>query len=371
MNLNSYNYFRDLVQQCRLCYIGGAYVGKTALAVRLAQDFHNEGYRIWANIKVEFADPLDKIFAVDHDEPSCIILEHAELELFDESRAQAFWTYVSSRNIIVLMPSAGSPHKLLCNLECQVHRARSRWYTRCLPQRWQQLGLECNWHIPGIPYGGSQGRFRWPYPEEVHGLYESRDPGSHTYMTGYSPYVWQNALEQTRQDPNRAVSLEDFELLTRPGQLFMLCQWLHSRLVILLALKQATEKEQGLFRQNPDYRGSIRNQQLELQEQFLGTVLRKFLCVFDDELTDQDRKYLEDLRFYRNALAHCFFSLYQLEEGSEYVSYAEKGRKEEDPVWALFVDDEAARARIQEFLQLGECFHRLCRSMNIDYDRIL
>ena len=44
---------------------GGAYIGKTALAVRLAKDFRKAGCRLWTNIKVEEADNLDKIFALD------------------------------------------------------------------------------------------------------------------------------------------------------------------------------------------------------------------------------------------------------------------------------------------------------------------
>ena len=81
---NEHEFFFALVQKCHICYIGGAYVEKTALAVRLAQDLSKAGYRLWANIKVKEACNLDKIFALDTLEQSCVILESASLELCDE-----------------------------------------------------------------------------------------------------------------------------------------------------------------------------------------------------------------------------------------------------------------------------------------------
>ena len=195
LKLNEYEYFSALVQKCRLCYIGGAYVGKTALAVRLAQDLRKAGYRLWSNIKVEEACNLDKIFALDPAERSCVILESASLELSDERHAEAFLEHIRSRNIIVLMPSAGPPHDLLRVVECHVYRWRRRWY---LPKQGQSQGLECHWCIPGATYDGSKGRFGWQNPEEVYGLYDHRDPGSRTYMDGYSTFVWRQTLATGR-----------------------------------------------------------------------------------------------------------------------------------------------------------------------------
>ncbi len=116
MKMNEYNNFLYLVRKYRICYIGGAFVGKTALAIKLAQDLRKEGYRLWANIDVKGTDELDRIFALDPAERSCVILECAGLVLSDERYAQAFLEHVLSRHIIVLMPSSVPPHDLYAYL---------------------------------------------------------------------------------------------------------------------------------------------------------------------------------------------------------------------------------------------------------------
>ncbi len=371
MNLNEYNYFLYLVQKCRICYIGGAFVGKTALAIKLAQDLCKEGYRLWANIDVKGTDQLDRIFALDSAERSCVILECAGLDLSDKRHAQAFLEHVLSRHIIVLMPSSVPPQDLLRILECYVGRIRPRWYMRCLPKQWQPQGLVCHWRIPGATYRGSRGKFQWQSPEEVYGLYNPRDPGSRMYMEGYSAYVWQKTLEQAMHETEGSITTDDLEILNRPGQIFMMCLWLHSQLVYLLALKQASDQERDRFRHNAGYQGSIQDQQVELQRENLGLVVKEFLRVFDNELQCDDLHHLEKFMFIRNSLAHCFFSLHHLDDQSGFVSYASNRQRDRDRIWILSMDETAMKLHIQEFLKLGECFHRLCRNMNIEYDRIL
>ena len=368
MNINEYDYFRELVRECRLCYIGGAYVGKTALAVRLAQDFHQEGYRIWANINLKGASNLDRIFALDKDEPSCVILELASLELADEQYAQAFLDHVRFRNIIVLIPSAGPPHDLLRVLECYVNRTRRKRY---LPKRWQPKGLECYWHIPGATYRGAQGKFRWENPEVVYGLYDHRDPGNRGYMDGYSAYIWQHTLRQAVRDLDGPITVDDFDILVRPGQLFMLCLWLHSQLVYLLALKQASEEERDKFRHDPYYQGSIIEQRVKLHRKNLGPVITDFQSVFDSELMHEDLNRMEGLKFIRNSLAHSFFSLHHLKDEGGFLSYVSNRKEENDTIWQLFTDEAAAQSYMNDFLELGICFNRLCQNMDIDYNRIL
>ena len=368
LKLNEYEYFFALVQKCRLCCIGGAHIGKTALAVRLAQDFRKAGYRLWANIEVQEAGNLDKIFAVDPAERSCIILESAGLQLSDERHAEAFLDHIRSRNIIVLMPSIIPPHDLLRAVECHVYIPRWRWY---LPRRCQPQGLECQWSIGRATYPGSKGRFRWRNPEEVYGLYDHRDPGRHAYMDGYSTFVWRQTMQQALRDMDGPVTIADFDILARPGQLFMLCLWLHSQLGFLLALKQASSEERDHFRQDPFYLGSITTQREELHRKNLGTLLAEFSCVFGSELADEDRGRLEELKDIRNSFAHSFFSLHHLEDQGGFVSYAPKRKEEKDLVWRLFTDEKATQYYMKDFVKLGECLHRLCRNMNIAYDRIL
>ena len=74
---NENEYFTALAQKCHICYIGGAYVKKTALVIRLAQDLSKAGYRLSANIKVKEACNLDKIFALDTPGQCYVILESA------------------------------------------------------------------------------------------------------------------------------------------------------------------------------------------------------------------------------------------------------------------------------------------------------
>ena len=183
LTTNDYEYFRELVRKSRLCCIGGPHVGKTALAVRLALDFRDLGYQLWANIDMEGANNLDRIFALDPAKRSCVILEDASLELSDEKHAEAFLEHILSREIIVLMPSTGLPHDLLQVLKCDVYRPLPRWH---LPMSWRPKGLVCSWRISGATYPGSSGSFRWRNPEEVHSLYDHRHPGHRTYMDGYS-----------------------------------------------------------------------------------------------------------------------------------------------------------------------------------------
>ena len=221
------------------------------MAVRLARDFRKEGYRLWANIdiKVNGAEPLDRIFALEPAHPSCVIVEGAGLELSDEKRAEAFLDHICSRNVIVLLPSAVPPHELLRGLECHVCRP----WRKYLPEQWQPKGLECHWFIPRADYRGSCSTFRWPNPEDVHGLYNPRDPGDRTYIDGYSAFVWRQALRQAVHDWDGPVTIADFDTLVRPGQLFMLCLWLHSQLAYLLALRQASGDEREAFRKDPHY----------------------------------------------------------------------------------------------------------------------
>ena len=368
MNPNEYGYFRELVRECRLCYIGGSFVGKTALAVRLAQDFHQEGYRIWANIKLKGASYLDRIFALDHDEPSCVILELASLELYNEKYAEAFLNYIRFRNVIVLIPSAGPPHALLRVLECYVYRTRQRQY---LPKRWQPKGLEYRWCIPGATYHGSQGRFRWQNPEEVYSLYDHRDPGNRSYMDGYSAYVWQQTLHQAMHDLDSPITVDDFDILVRPGQLFMLCLWLHSQLVYLLALKQASEEERNRFRQDSHYQGSITDQRVKLHRKDLTPTITDFQSAFGSELMREEVDYMERLKLIRNSLAHSFFSLHHLKDEDGFMFYAPKRKEESEAVRQLFTNETDAQSYMNDFLKLGVCFDRLCRNMNIDYNRIL
>ena len=338
------------------------------MAVRLAQDLRQAGYRLWANIKVEKAGNLDKIFALDPADPSCVILENASLELSDERHAEAFLEHIRSRNIIVLMPSAGPPHDLLRVVECHVCSPPWRWY---LPKQRQPQGLDCHWRISRTTYPGSKGRFRWQNPEEVYGLYDHCDPGSRTYMDGYSAFVWRQTLHQAVRDIDGSVTIDDFDILARPGQLFMLCLWLHSQLGYLLALKQASAEERDHFRQDPHYPGSIITQWAELHRKDLGPLLAEFKCAFGGELASEDLGRLEDLKDIRNSFAHSFFSLHHLEDAGGFVSYAPKHKEEKAHVWQLFTDETAAQSYMKDFLKLGECFDRLCRNMDIAYDRIL
>ena len=187
----------------------------------------------------------------------------------------------------------------------------------------------------------------------------------------HSPYVWQQTILQAVRDLDSPVTLDDFDILARPGQLLMLCLWLHSQLVYLLALKQASKKERDIFRQESHYQGSIIDQRVEMQRENLGSSMAKFKCAFGDELTHDDLLCLEQLKDVHNGLVHCFFSLHSLDNRSGFVTYASNHRDEKDIVWKFNTDESAARSLMKDFLELGECFHKLCRTMNIDYDRVL
>ena len=167
------------------------------------------------------------------------------------------------------------------------------------------------------------------------------------------------------------VTIDDFDILARPGQLFMLCLWLHSQLGYLLALKQASTEERDQFRQDPHYQGSIISQWAELHRKDLGPLLAEFKYAFGAQLASDDIRRLEDLKDIRNSFAHSFFSLRHLEEAGGFVSYAPKHKAEKHLVWQLFTDETAAQTYMKDFLRLGECFDRLCRIMDIAYDRIL
>ena len=167
------------------------------------------------------------------------------------------------------------------------------------------------------------------------------------------------------------VTIDDLDILARPGQLFMLCLWLQSQLGYLLALKQASTEERDQFRQDPFYLGSIITQWAELHRKDLGSLLAEFSCAFGGELADEDRGRLEDLKNIRNSFPHSFFSLHHLEDEGGFVSYAPKRKEERGRVWKLFTDEKAAQYYMKDFVKLGECFHRLCRNMDIAYDRIL
>ena len=185
-------------------------------------------------------------------------------------------------------------------------------------------------------------------------------------------HVWLRTLSQTVRNMEGPVTMDDFEILAGPGQIFMLCQWLHSQVVYLLALQQATAEERAEFRQNPRYEGSIMNRQMDLQKDSLGPVIKEFICAFGDELTPDDRRRLDEFKFTRNSLAHCFFSLRHLEDERGFVSYS-PGYQQEDEIriWKLFTDETTAQSHIAEFLALGHCLQRLCQKMDIDYGRIL
>lgn len=166
--------------------------------------------------------------------------------------------------------------------------------------------------------------------------------------------------------------MDDFEILARPGEIFILCQLLHSQVVYLLALQQAAAEERAESRQNPRFEGSIVIRQEELQKESLGPVIKEFICAFGDELTPDDRRRLDEFKFTRNSLAHCFFSLRHLEYERAFVSYSLGYQQENEfRIWKLLTDETTAQSHITEFLAFGHCLQRLCQLMDIGYGRIL
>lgn len=366
MPTNDYVQFREAVRSCRVCHIGGSFVGKTAMAVILALDFQKEGYRLSANFNLSGADQLNKIFALDKNKQHCVILEIGGVDLVDENRANALLDHIASRDMVVLIPCATLPHDRLRVLTCDVWKPyRPKWLPR------SSKPLECAWKVTGATYPGSCGRFRWRIPDEIYHMYNSRDPGHRSYMDGYSAFVWQQTLRQAIHDLDSPITVDDFDILVRPGQIFMLCLWLHSQLVYLLALKQSSEKEREKFRNNPHYTGSITGQRGDLQRMSLGPAISKFKTTFKEELTGKDHEHLTGLNDLRNSFAHGFFSLDHLENKQGFVSYASNREGEQDTVRKLFTSEEDTQKHISAFLELGKCFNRLCRNMDIDYDRIL
>ena len=106
---------------------------------------------------------------------------------------------------------------------------------------------------------------------------------------------------------------EDLNFLARPGIMFVLCQWLQGQLVWLLALKEATPQQRAEFERTGRPCEELLKRCWEMYPKVLSHTIKEFKKCVGDNLTADDCETLETLHFYRNALAHGFFHLSDLE----------------------------------------------------------
>ena len=133
---------------------------------------------------------------------------------------------------------------------------------------------------------------------------------------------------------------EALSFLERPGILFGLCLWVHSLLVYMLVLHDASVADRRAHAAGKEPSDEILRARLRWHKQDLKDVICEFRAQFDDKLTPTEECALETLQDARNFLAHCFFSLSYLDRADPFVCYIPRQQKDEESVDLRYLNNE-------------------------------
>jgi len=162
--------FISILRAYRICWIAGRFGGhKTSMAVKLAEEFLREGYRLATNLDCVWADDLESIQPLqDHQLKVVVVADEAGLEVKHKSQVEAITAYARKMDIIYLYPSFFPPTK-----SAQVVTLQTMF-------GFQPIGIPVVLYSWKVSLGNftEKGSFFWVKPSEVYGLYSSNNPGA-------------------------------------------------------------------------------------------------------------------------------------------------------------------------------------------------
>ncbi len=159
---------------------------------------------------------------------------------------------------------------------------------------------------------------------------------------------------------------DELSFLARPGILFTFCLWVHSLLVYLLVLHEASATDLAALRARQPHADDIERARFRWHKRDLKDVIRKFQEQYADQLTATDQKALDRLQEVRNIFAHCFFSLPHLVGEDAFVSYIPRHQPGEETVCLIPLTEDTLHSLLSELKPLTLRCQALAAALGVD-----
>lgn len=169
MFLNAEPFF-SVISFYRLLWIGGRFGGhKTSLSYMIAKKYLDQGYRLISNNRSVWADDPKNVDLLPetHLLKSVVILDEGGLYFNTSKQVQMIASYCRKMDVIYIMPSFWPPSRTAQVLTCQpIFSLRSAGIP-AICYKWRAK----------IGSFEDKGMFFWVFPQEIYGIYSTKDPG--------------------------------------------------------------------------------------------------------------------------------------------------------------------------------------------------